>query len=422
MANWKRLRIRYAKYVLVNFRPEPHVYEAGHINNYNYSWEELQRWLLVMRGSSRAIDRLRLKCLHNHLHGMTTDFKTKSMLAKYRARARERWNDKDKARYAAQRRAAAQRERSQIDDYLAEQDAPVLSAHEQAKVERKWAYTARALHTLQELYASPTPQPPTARVSTHGAYQQQVWQGNLTELRRISVAMQQADLGKMKAEWALWNPIAATAQTEAQSAHATPVTLTNDQQCVLDWLHRKVVSFDRKSGKRQPMALITGPPGAGKSFAVKVFKKEQEAANRSVPATAYTGIATILANGIDTVCGLVGMGWGDSNVALPPLGAVALELFREKVGLSTILALVIDEVSTVPGRLIEALSQRFQQATGDASRPFGGIPVIFVGDFNQLPPVGNITVIRALLQSEKRKADRANQERQLERNKRLHRE
>ena len=193
------------------------------------------------------------------------------------------------------------------------------------------------------------------------------------------------------------------------TAAAAPVSLTVDQQCVLDWLNNKVVPFARDSGKRQPMALITGPPGAGKSFAVKVFKKEQQAANRSVPATAYTRIATILAEGVDMVCGLVGMGWADNsqNGTLPPLSAVALEPFCERVGLSTILALIIDEISTVPGRLIEALSQRFQQATGDASRPFGGIPVIFVGDFNQLPPVGSVTVIRALLQSEKRKADRA---------------
>jgi hypothetical protein len=68
MAAWNEKRTRYAKYVLVNFRPESDVFEAGHVNTYQYSWEALQVWLLAMRASHRAIDRLHLKCLHNHLY------------------------------------------------------------------------------------------------------------------------------------------------------------------------------------------------------------------------------------------------------------------------------------------------------------------------------------------------------------------
>jgi ATP-dependent exoDNAse (exonuclease V) alpha subunit len=48
--------------------------------------------------------------------------------------------------------------------------------------------------------------------------------------------------------------------------------------------------------------------------------------------------------------------------------------------------LIIDEVSMLPGRILEFVDYVCREVRGDA-RPFGGIQVIAVGDFLQLPPV-----------------------------------
>ena len=48
--------------------------------------------------------------------------------------------------------------------------------------------------------------------------------------------------------------------------------------------------------------------------------------------------------------------------------------------------LVIDEISMLPGRTLEYLNFHFQTIRDD-KRPFGGIQLIAVGDFLQLPPV-----------------------------------
>lgn len=48
--------------------------------------------------------------------------------------------------------------------------------------------------------------------------------------------------------------------------------------------------------------------------------------------------------------------------------------------------LVIDEISMLPGRVLDYLDYHFRQVRLD-DRPFGGIQIVAVGDFLQLPPV-----------------------------------
>jgi len=56
--------------------------------------------------------------------------------------------------------------------------------------------------------------------------------------------------------------------------------------------------------------------------------------------------------------------------------------FKQTVDIHNIVALMIDEVSTVSPRCLAALSKRFQQATGNYECPFGGVILILVGNYN----------------------------------------
>ncbi len=73
--------------------------------------------------------------------------------------------------------------------------------------------------------------------------------------------------------------------------------------------------------------------------------------------------------------------WEFLNSGRMPMSRVAA--FR-RVGRSE--CLVIDEISMLPGRTLDYLDFHFQQIRGN-DRPFGGIQMIAVGDFLQLPPV-----------------------------------
>lgn len=73
--------------------------------------------------------------------------------------------------------------------------------------------------------------------------------------------------------------------------------------------------------------------------------------------------------------------WEFLNSGRMPMSRLAA--FR-RVGRSE--CLVIDEISMLPGRTLDYLDFHFQQIRGN-DRPFGGIQMIAVGDFLQLPPV-----------------------------------
>jgi len=73
------------------------------------------------------------------------------------------------------------------------------------------------------------------------------------------------------------------------------------------------------------------------------------------------------------------------------------ELFQKALGIRWI---VIDEVSTVSPSLLGLLDSYLRRAClrhpyahrGKQQRPFGGINVVFAGDFWQLPPVMQISI------------------------------
>ena len=51
--------------------------------------------------------------------------------------------------------------------------------------------------------------------------------------------------------------------------------------------------------------------------------------------------------------------------------------------------LIVDEMSMIGHKMLSSLDNRLRAGTGKADIPFGGMSVILMGDFGQLPPVGN---------------------------------
>ena len=51
--------------------------------------------------------------------------------------------------------------------------------------------------------------------------------------------------------------------------------------------------------------------------------------------------------------------------------------------------LIIDEMSMIGHRMMSWLDYRLRAGTGNQEKPFGGMSIILLGDFGQLPPVGD---------------------------------
>ena len=132
--------------------------------------------------------------------------------------------------------------------------------------------------------------------------------------------------------------------------------------------------------------FITGPGGTGKSYLIQaIYNLIPGITGKYVNVTAMTGCAALLlgryAKTLHSWAG-IGLGRG-SSVEL------AAQINRSKLGrrrwLSTDI-LVIDEVSMLTSELLDKLNEVAQIVRRD-KRPMGGLQIIFVGDFYQLPPV-----------------------------------
>ena len=76
-------------------------------------------------------------------------------------------------------------------------------------------------------------------------------------------------------------------------------------------------------------------------------------------------------------------GEGTKNKFLSDEGIQSMAL---KLDIENMIFLILDEVSTIDSCIIALLDYRLRQLTGCDER-FGGLSVLFAGDFNQLGPV-----------------------------------
>ncbi|KXH47858.1 ATP-dependent DNA helicase PIF1 [Colletotrichum nymphaeae SA-01] len=148
--------------------------------------------------------------------------------------------------------------------------------------------------------------------------------------------------------------------------------------------------------------FITGSGGCGKSVLVKALNQAFEAQNKTVYLVAPTGQAATNINGRTTFSYA---GW-DTNAPRETLRTLIQGARRTSVyaRIESTDVLIIDEISMVESEFFNRLSdvigmlRREAFARGDdkicrkqtadsVRRPFGGIQVIAVGDFCQLPPV-----------------------------------
>jgi ATP-dependent exoDNAse (exonuclease V) alpha subunit len=127
--------------------------------------------------------------------------------------------------------------------------------------------------------------------------------------------------------------------------------------------------------ERFPMTIVTGGAGTGKSTLIRWLVKEFHGSVLLGAPTAMAAI-TIDAKTLHSLC------------QLPPAWILKSDIKKvpKRKEIREAKVLIIDELSMVTANLLDAVSAFFRLNRA-VDKPFGGLPVVMVGDLFQLPPV-----------------------------------
>lgn len=130
--------------------------------------------------------------------------------------------------------------------------------------------------------------------------------------------------------------------------------------------------------------FLTGPGGVGKSYYIKKFKNDHK--NIPIYITSTTGVSAFnLGLGSRTIHSFSGIGALKRNDTLVSVMKRVVKTQKQEQ-IKECQILVIDEISMLGKFYIEMIDKVFKTVRS-STKPFGGIQVIFTGDFLQLPPV-----------------------------------
>ena len=130
--------------------------------------------------------------------------------------------------------------------------------------------------------------------------------------------------------------------------------------------------------KKGENIFITGYAGTGKSYILNKLKKKFK-----IDVTSTTGLAAVNIQG-QTIHSWAGVGICNKPVEQVIENILKRSALKKQIFNCKILA--IDEISMLDAKTFDYIDTVLRQLK-DESKPFGGIQVLFFGDFFQLPPV-----------------------------------
>ena len=133
--------------------------------------------------------------------------------------------------------------------------------------------------------------------------------------------------------------------------------------------------------------FVTGPGGTGKTELIRRIYRNAVSLGKEIHCCALTGCAAVLLN-----CNAKTLhSWSGIGLGAAAADAILAKIRKNKHSLKlwkTTEILIVDEVSMMSLKMFEALDY-IGKAIRRSVKPFGGIQLVFSGDFFQLPPVGN---------------------------------
>jgi ATP-dependent DNA helicase PIF1 len=129
--------------------------------------------------------------------------------------------------------------------------------------------------------------------------------------------------------------------------------------------------------------FLTGEPGAGKTHTINAFVEYLRAREIEPAITASTGIAATHIGGM-TIHSWSGIGIKSHLDKYDVDKIASSEYVAKRIGRTKVL--IIDEISMLTANMVDMIDMVCREVRQNPE-PFGGMQIIFVGDFFQLPPI-----------------------------------
>ena len=150
------------------------------------------------------------------------------------------------------------------------------------------------------------------------------------------------------------------------------ITLNDEQELVF-----------KKATETKESVFLTGSPGTGKSHTLRKIIQTFMDTNRKVGVTSTTGCSAILI-GARTIHSYLKLGITDKT---PEQLHYNVKKYPEVVKtLQDLETLIVEEISMLSAEKFNTIS-KYLSLIRNNNEPFGGLQMIIVGDFCQLPPV-----------------------------------
>lgn len=131
--------------------------------------------------------------------------------------------------------------------------------------------------------------------------------------------------------------------------------------------------------------FITGPGGTGKSYLIQLFIENMKYRHKNFQVCAMTGCAAVLLNcNARTFHSFSGIRLQKTTME-QTVNYLAKNTYLCRTWRTTDI-LIVDEISMMTAKMFNTV-EMFARVARKNTRPFGGMQVIFTGDFFQLPPV-----------------------------------
>jgi len=411
LLRWQKRAEQFAFHYLTMFRPEDKLYEAGQKCPYEYSWEAFLEFESELRSSNLAIDHSRLEMMERMVHAWKVDPGKRIILMDYRGRNRTKWSEEQKG-VARASRIMEMQNHSDVLDYCCDEFAHTeLSAGQQKKNAQISRHKNECVTILNKC-APNMWEEQKSTVDPNSSYCMTLPFDDMA-YKDMKSAQPNVDCDDDDKAPSPFPP----KLSSKVDKYLKEQSLSSDKDRAVSILrdHFTAIYEGRSQSKDYvaPFLLVCGGPGNGKSKLVETFDgmSSRMDVGRLVK-TAFVGGAAVNIDGSSLIdlfdIPIIDKDEGEGQMKrIKPWSDKKRKRFLQRYDLKRISCIIVDEISTVKPYMLAYLNARLMELYPESSKTFGGLAVVLLGDFDQLPPVGGSSLAGAAMKYEEKECKKA---------------